>query len=1353
MKTLLIICLSFILCLHVTNAQVGSLYFKEITTDQGLPSNWVNCITRDTMGFIWFGTSEGLVRYDGIECKVFKHDPKDPSSITWNGVSSLLVDRRGNLWIGTGRRGLNRFNYKLENFISYRYDETDTTSLSSENGIRALYEDKQGQFWVGSMYGINRYKAEKDCFTRYTHDEDDSESISADPINCIFEDSRNNFWVGTQGGGLDLFDRETGKAVHFRNDPDDPSSISNNYIHSVFEDADGKLWISTERGYNWLIYDTSGITFFRPIQKEGIPIDISERKVYDMFYRKGSNKLVDAWVYETFIDNLGNIWIGTRYEGVKYYTSQYPFHSYRYQSGDPEGLHDRSVNAICEDPEGDLWIGTAMGGLYLYDRDYNCFRREEFESKRSICRFATVMTLLLDSNYDLWIGTWGCGIYRFERKSGRIFHYMPDKENPLSLNSPIIYCLTEDSRKNIWIGTNGGGVNLYDRKTDSFTQFPDLSRTDSFSQYFKLSKLINKIYEDYDENLWFGSGSGLFLYDRENQAIKTWKYNPDDSTTLGGFNVLIIFEDSKKSLWIGTEYGLNRYNRNDDTFTRYGTGDGLPGRSISDIFEDDHGNLWITTDKGISRFDPDKNTFTNYDINDGLHGNVFNQNAGCKLSTGEFIFGGLDGFTLFHPDSIKDILSVPRVIITDFQIFNKSVIPGSDKSPLQKSICMTNEIILPYYQHSISFEFAVLDYVNPNKNRYKYKLDGLQEEWIETGADHRTATYTNLYPGKYTFRVIGSNSKGIWNEEGITLHIVITPPVWRTKVAYILYLLLIGGIIWLIWKTQLRRIHIRHELKMKEFETAQLQQLDQMKSRFFANISHEIRTPLTLILGPLDQMISEIPGKKWKDLLRIMARNGRNLLRLINQLLDFSKLESGRMSLKAKKMNIVPLIKGMTYSFDSLAKRKGIALTFQSDEDIIPVYFDQDKLEKIMANLLSNAFKFTPKGGVVSVRLSIVKPEKRMVEIGVTDTGIGIAPEHIDHIFERYYQANIKNEQPGTGIGLSLTKELVELHHGTITIQSTPGGGSTFLILLPMGKEHLANEEIGQDQPAEMSEKVLVQEELEPTAEEVIQPGEETSNKSGTKSGKDAPYLLIVEDTEDVRSYIKGFLEKHFQILEAEDGQQGYEKAVEKIPDLIISDVMMPGMNGFKLCKKLKTDERTSHIPVILLTARASESDKMQGLETGADDYIVKPFNAKELTVRAKNLIDQRRKLRERFTQDIMLSPKEISVTSADERFLKRAMEVIENNMGNADFGVESFSREIGLSHSQLHRKVRALTNQSPVEFIRSLRLKRAHSLLEQSWGNVAEISFEVGFNNPSYFAECFRKQFGKSPSEYTRTK
>ena len=557
----------------------------------------------------------------------------------------------------------------------------------------------------------------------------------------------------------------------------------------------------------------------------------------------------------------------------------------------------------------------------------------------------------------------------------------------------------------------------------------------------------------------------------------------------------------------------------------------------------------------------------------------------------------------------------------------------------------------------------------------------------------------------------------------------------------------------MIWKTQLRRIHIRHELKMKEFETAQLQQLDQMKSRFFANISHEIRTPLTLILGPLDQMISEIPGKKWKDLLRIMARNGRNLLRLINQLLDFSKLESGRMSLKAKKMNIVPLIKGMTYSFDSLAKRKGIALTFQSGEDIIPVYFDQDKLEKIMANLLSNAFKFTPKGGVVSVRLSIVKPEKRMVEIGVTDTGIGIAPEHIDHIFERYYQANIKNEQPGTGIGLSLTKELVELHHGTITIQSTPGGGSTFLILLPMGKEHLANEEIGQDQPAEMSEKVLVQEELEPTAEEVIQPGEETSNKSGTKSGKDAPYLLIVEDTEDVRSYIKGFLEKHFQILEAEDGQQGYEKAVEKIPDLIISDVMMPGMNGFKLCKKLKTDERTSHIPVILLTARASESDKMQGLETGADDYIVKPFNAKELTVRAKNLIDQRRKLRERFTQDIMLSPKEISVTSADERFLKRAMEVIENNMGNADFGVESFSREIGLSHSQLHRKVRALTNQSPVEFIRSLRLKRAHSLLEQSWGNVAEISFEVGFNNPSYFAECFRKQFGKSPSEYTRTK
>jgi DNA-binding response OmpR family regulator/two-component sensor histidine kinase len=540
---------------------------------------------------------------------------------------------------------------------------------------------------------------------------------------------------------------------------------------------------------------------------------------------------------------------------------------------------------------------------------------------------------------------------------------------------------------------------------------------------------------------------------------------------------------------------------------------------------------------------------------------------------------------------------------------------------------------------------------------------------------------------------------------------------------------------------------------MRQFEMDKLQELDHMKSRFFANISHEIRTPLTLILGPIEQLVSEARKEKWKNQLHIMSRNAHNLLGLINQLLDFSKLESGQMILKARELNIVPLLRGMVYSFDSLARRKQITLDFTSVEEEIPVYIDTEKLEKIMANLLSNAFKYTSEGGKISVQLSYLQPAYKMIEVRVVDTGIGIAQEHLDPIFERYFRVDKKNEQTGTGIGLALTKELVELHHGRISVQSEQGKGSVFIIHLPLGKEHLAEDDMEMDMVKEtkLPPAGSFQEQIDANIEEA----EKTSDDriELIKENKERPGLLIVEDTEDVRNYLRGFLEPHYQIEEASDGDEGVEKAIESLPDLIISDVMMPKMDGFQLCEKLKTDERTSHIPVIILTARAAESSKLAGLETGADDYLVKPFSAKELTIRIKNLIEQRRKMRERFSRDITLSPKDISVTSADERFLNRAIEIIEKNMGDPDFGVDAFGKEIALSHTQLYRKLKALTNQSPVYFIRTIRLKRAAGLLEQAYGNVAEISYEVGFNNPSYFAECFRKQFGKPPSEYTSGK
>jgi signal transduction histidine kinase/ligand-binding sensor domain-containing protein/DNA-binding NarL/FixJ family response regulator len=1369
MKSQFIICLLNVFYFQISLAQVGNLYFKDITTEDGLSNNLVTCITQDSMGFMWFGTAYGLNRYDGNEFKIYYHDPKDPQSISWNAISSILEDSKGNLWIGTGGRGLNRFDRDQDKFISYRYDKDDSTSLSNEDELAAVYEDRQGQLWIGTSYGLNRYNAEKDNFIRYTHIIGDTNSINPEPIRCIYEDSRNNFWVGTYGGGLELFDRETGKVIHFMHDAENPNSIRDNYICSIFEESGDTICIGTDNGYDRMFYSNDKAIFKHVKNTKAISTEVSSTEVFDFYERPGSKKLINAYQEAEFIDNFGNIWIGTRYEGVKYCNNSCNFfQTYKYKDDEPGGLKNRSVLAICETSDGMIWIGVDHGGLHLYDRGENTFTYVPLDPQEQDNPFVeSIMTIEEDNFGDLWVGTWGKGAYRLEKKSGIWIHYIPEENKNNCLNFPIVGSILMDNRQNIWLGTVGGGVNIYDRKNDSFNQITELRGNDAYTESFGLSKIIYQIYEDNEENLWFCTGWGLYLFDRDNKIFKNWVHDRNDTTSISGLHVQLAYEDSKGNLWVGTWLGLNLFNRKDGTFTRYETKDGLPSNDINGILEDNHSNLWISTSYGISKFDPENETFKNYNVDDGLQGQKFNARAFAKLKTGEFVFGGTNGFTIFHPDSIRDFKTIPPVVITNFRIFNKSVRSGDNDSPLQKDICLANEIILPHYKNSISFEFAVLDYVNPVNNKYKYFLEGFHKDWVETSSDHRVAAFTKLNPGTYVFRVKGSNGKGVWNNEGAKVKIIITPPWWKTTLAYILYILLTGFIIWVIWKTQLRRVHLRHELEMKQFETDKLQELDQMKSRFFANISHEIRTPLTLILGPLEQIISEASKEKLKKQIQIMSRNGRNLLRLINQLLDFSKLESGRMSLKAREINIVPLLKGMVYSFDSLAKRKRIKLTFKCEEDVIPVYIDSDKLEKIMANLLSNAFKFTSEGGKISVQLSVTRNENKeyesgstedkIIEIRVKDTGIGIAPQHLDYIFDRYYQVDSKDERTGTGIGLALTRELVELHHGRITAESKPGKGTTFIIRFLSGKDHLKSDEIIEHITVEDFPVITMQEEAGPSIEDDIKPSIETieshyvtTGKRTTGAKKELPVLLIVEDTEDVRNYIRGFMESDYQISEAQDGDDGFEKATEIIPDLIISDVMMPKMDGFKLCEKLKTDERTSHIPVILLTARASEASKLEGLETGADEYLIKPFSAKELTIRVKNLIDQRRKLRERFAQDITLSPKDITVTSADERFLERAMGIIEKHMGDPEFGVDIFGKEIGLSHSQLHRKIRALTNLSPVEFIRTLRLKRAASLLRQEYGNVAEVAYEVGFNNPSYFAECFRKLFGKSPSEYT---
>jgi signal transduction histidine kinase/DNA-binding response OmpR family regulator len=818
----------------------------------------------------------------------------------------------------------------------------------------------------------------------------------------------------------------------------------------------------------------------------------------------------------------------------------------------------------------------------------------------------------------------------------------------------------------------------------------------------------------------------------------------------------VIHEDQHNNLWLASRRdGLGLFNRQTGEACFYGQKQGLCNNTISSIVEDDDGFLWLATEGGVSKFNPETKEFTNFSEEHGFPTQLFNVN-GTKLKNGEIWLTTIDnGVVGFDPRELKINKIPPKIVLTDIKLFNESLKIGSDY-PLKQDISITKEITFAHWQNDITIECTALHFSCPEKNQYGFWLENYDNDWYYTGTN-RFASYTNLDPGEYIFHAKGSNSDNVWNEEGISLRIIIHPPWWRTFWAYGLYVLIIGSIAFVIWRSQLRRIRLRNELKMKQFEAQKLQEIDHLKSRFFANISHEFRTPLTLILGPMEQMLSGMFKGNLKETYRIIIRNGKRLLQLINQLLDLSKLEAGRMTLQARPLELIRLLKALVQSFSSLAERKKITLTFKAEEESILVYADKDKLEKIVLNLLSNAFKYTQAGGTISVKVTtsskadqpVASTDDGFVELRIADTGLGIAGEHLEKIFDRFYQADetYDQERSSTGIGLALVKELVELHHGEIFVDSRINEGTEFCVRLPLGKAHLKDEEIVDKPAAEAVPDSPVDADLfvaELDSSRAIE-------KEPAIPDEEATIVLIVEDNLDVRSYIREILEPFFRIIEAYNGQEGLDKAVEVIPDLVVSDIMMPGMDGYELCKRLKTDERTSHIPVILLTARAASESKLEGLETGADDYIVKPFDSKELLARVKNLIKIRRQLRQRFSREIILKPQDIAVTPMDAVFLQKVQTVVDAHLDDEDFSIEMLGHEVGMSRSQIHRKLRALVDQSASRFIRSMRLQRAVELMKKRAATLTEIAYMTGFHSQAYFTTCFQEQFGCSPKAYLK--
>ncbi len=1372
-------------------APVATAQFTHLTVEQGLIQSNITCVLQDKRGFMWLGSMDGLTRYDGYQYKEYKHIPGNPNSLVHNDITALWQDRAGKLWIGTAG-GLDYFDPVTESFTHFTHQPGVPTSLGAPK-VTCIREDREGNLWVGTrggglhqvMRSGSSAAGQPVGFRRFTDFSSHPGTRNPVWVSSIEQDKEGTLWIGTVGEGLFTFVAATGRATSHRCNAPGYTGEQDINIYALCVDAAGKLWVGTDKlGFytvdphtrQWAPYGPAGT----PLKDDALQIveDVPGKfwigtwqgGLYYLDTHTGKwtryatgdarGSITSNKINTVYRDRTGTIWVGTWGGGLNIKHPAKPAFAHYFRESKQRDAKS-FVSDLCEDANGNLWLAVVGGGLAKYDLATEettlLYRRNAQNPNGLVDEY--INTLYPDRAGRVWIGTHK-GVNVLDPKTGRFTLLTHDPQNPNSLASNSVISILEDRDGRFWFANTANGLDRFDPRTNGFTHF----RHDPKNPNSLADDRINILYQGRDGTLWIGTEGGLDALDLPTGTFRHFSHDPKNPNSLSEDTVFSITEDAAGNIWVGTfNQGLNRLDRQKGTFKRYRVQDGLPNNTIFSVLEDAYRNIWVSTNRGISQFNPRTGRFRNFDVRDGLQANEYYLNAAFQNNRGQLFMGGINGFNVFHPDEITENTAIPPVVLTDFKIFNKSVPVGNadgGELTLPTTITECREVTIPYSSSVFSFEFAALNYLHPDKNQYQYKLEGLETDWVHSG-NRRFVSYTSLDPGTYTFRVRGSNNDGVWNDAGVNLNLTITPPWWKAWWAYVLDVLIAAGLLYLVFRYFLYQERLKNALDLERLESEKLHEIDNLKTRFFANISHEFRTPLTLILGPVEARLGalaplpdEHPDKR--D-FKLMHRSARRLLTLINQLLDLSKLEAGSLKLEPTEGNLLGFLKALVYSFSSLAESRQIVLTFHSERTALPAMFDRDKVEKVVTNLLANALKFTPEGGTVAVTVSTLSTgatavtrtglapaaQQQFIVITIADTGIGIPADRLGKIFDRFYQVDASNtrEHSGTGIGLALTQELVHLQGGTIHVQSEEGKGTRFTVRLPLQEVQGAGEAL-------LAPDDLVS---EPTPRRAGAPADAAPlTPPAPPVDMNAPLLLIVEDNEEVRHYIHDVFAAEYRILEARNGEEGLKKALELVPNLVITDLMMPKMDGMELCRRLKTDERTSHIPVVLLTARASVESRLGGLETGADDYLTKPFHVHELQLKVRNLVAGRQQLRERFAREVKLEPRAIAITSADEKFLRVAIETVEKHMSDSDFSVESLEAEMSMSKMQLYRKLKALTDQSPSEFIRTIRLKRAAALLGAKSGTITEIAYEVGFNNLSYFAKCFKEMYGVTPSEYT---
>ena len=1356
---------------------------------------------------MWFGTNDGLNRYDGYVFKVFKPDSKDPYAISSNLIMTLVEDDNGGIWIGTAGSGLIYFDTNTQRFHSL-------DSKFAENGVqinphtRHLMLDHAGRLWVSTQDGM---------FVLEVGDSPSQEKLLIKNLTAkllprelqtgfggdIFQEKNGTIWISNSQGLFRLIGTDTAGVPNQAEFIPTYLGESVPVVNSIVKDRNGLLVLSTSQG---LLYQTGTGEDHKPVFQE------ITSKVYS----------------DLTIDAHNRIWAAGS-QGLQCYTHPYSSTlpilsgSYRNDLGDSHSLNKDVLRTLFIDRKGLIWVGTNGGGVNKFDPDKMAFRHFKKNLREGSIGYDKIRSIFEDSEQNLWIGTEGGGMDFLSAKSEvgeyESFQHLEDNSYIFTIeevqlgstkwlyyggqNNPSLYrvkipppsqsidqlsketifpisgavfALLNDQKGRLWVGTYNNGLYLLDLQSNGPNYTFENYQHDPHNPQSLSDDIIRSLLQDKKGNIWVGTGNGLnkisysAIQNGEMNFI-SYKTDPEDPHSLSHNYILPLFESSSGDIWIGTfGGGLNRYVPEQESspahFERFSEKEGLANDVVKGILEDQQGNLWISTNKGLSQFDPQTKIFKNYDPHDGLQSNEFGELACVMRQNGEMLFGGVNGFNSFMPGSVSDNSQFAEVVFTGFHVLNKPVGTGDKLNRrviLKQPISQTKHIQLAYNENSFSFEFAALHYSAPEKNQYKYKLEGFDGGWVTTDARRRIATYTNLGPGDYTMLVKASNNDGIWSEVPSQIAIHISPPFWQTWGAYMFYLILMVGLLAAIRRYTIIGIKEKHQLVLEHLEKEKSEELHQMKLQFFTNISHELRTPLTLILGPLDYLVKSgkhLDFQHRSQQYHLIQKNANFLLRLVNQLLDFRKLDQGKMSLHVQTGDIVDFIREITEPFQFIAQKKQISFIVPSQSQGIEAWFDPDIMEKVVYNLLSNAFKFTPDFGQIRMEIDIVNqcskgkpsPGNEWIELRIKDSGPGIPLEKKNRIFERFFTSGQTetNSDQGTGIGLAFTQSLVELHRGKIQLESERGEGAHFIVSIPARKNNYKKEEIA---PSTSNSGTYAY--SSPTTwlplEILDEQGEKENLEMLGANQTDLPLLLHIDDNQDIRTFMRQSLGSNFQIIEAADGVEGLELALEHLPDLIISDVMMPVMDGLSLCSRLRSNPRISHIPFILLTAKSSEENELEGLKNGADAYVRKPFNMDVLEAQIQNILNQRQELKTRFRRELLMEPEEVTIASVDEEFLKRAMEIVEEHMSDPDFNVETMVKEIGMSRSKLYLKLKALTDQSTSEFIRSVRLKRAVQLLEGGGLNVKEIMYMTGFNTASYFSKCFKKQFGVSPSEYLK--